>query len=78
MRRVVACGLLALAADATRGVIDLGAVGALITVVWIAGLTNAWNFMMDHGIAAAQAIIGAWPGTRLVASPGPSTRQCSG
>lgn len=40
------------------GVVYLGVVGALITVMWIVGLTNAYNFMDGiDGIAGGQALI---------------------
>lgn len=45
------------------GTIDLGVLGIAVTFVWIAGLTNAWNFMDGiDGIAAAQAAVAglAW------------------
>jgi UDP-N-acetylmuramyl pentapeptide phosphotransferase/UDP-N-acetylglucosamine-1-phosphate transferase len=41
------------------GAIDLGWIGVLITLVWIVGLTNAYNFMDGiDGLAGSQAVIG--------------------
>ncbi len=41
------------------GIVGLGLWGAVITVVWIVGLTNAYNFMDGtDGIAGAQGLIG--------------------
>ncbi len=40
------------------GSLDLGALGLLVTFVWIAGLTNAYNFMDGiDGIAGGQAVV---------------------
>ena len=40
------------------GIIDLGWIGALVTVLWIVGLTNAYNFMDGiDGIAGSQAVL---------------------
>ncbi len=40
------------------GPLDLGVLGLLITFIWIAGLTNAYNFMDGiDGIAGGQAVV---------------------
>ena len=42
------------------GVVDLGWPGMLLTFLWIAGLTNAYNFMDGiDGIAGGQAVVAA-------------------
>jgi Fuc2NAc and GlcNAc transferase len=45
------------------GAVGLGMAGAAVTVLWIAGLTNAYNFMDGtDGLAGAQGVVaaGAW------------------
>ena len=45
------------------GRIEIGGIGLLLSLVWVVGLTNAYNFMDGiDGIAAGQAVVGgvAW------------------
>ena len=68
-----ACGGLVLVAIPGDGAIRLGWVGAIAAVIWVAGLTNATNFMDGiDGIAGGQAFV-AGLGWALLA-PGPEVR----
>jgi UDP-N-acetylmuramyl pentapeptide phosphotransferase/UDP-N-acetylglucosamine-1-phosphate transferase len=55
---VTACGGVHVVALPAIGTVDIGVVGTVFAVIWIVGLTNAFNFMDgSDGIAGLQAVV---------------------
>jgi len=55
---IIACGYWQSVRLPLLGTVEIGIAGVVVTFVWIAGLTNAWNFMDGiDGIAASQAAV---------------------